>query len=165
MTDLAVTRSIDHGPSIRIGEQGLQHQRAQPMAAAIGAARAEDGRAGKRQIVSRVERLVAHELVGEAKPLAVDDAIIADGDSVLKRSAKGETRSPEPLHVLHEAEGAGAEKPAAERARIDVDLDPLRADQRRVEIDLDVDMETVVGGQLAGRTRIFHTDPLPDVEY
>ena len=37
MTDLAVTRSLDHGPSIGIGEQGLQHQRVQPMAAAIGA--------------------------------------------------------------------------------------------------------------------------------
>ena len=91
-----------------------------------GAERAEDGRAGESQIADRVERLVAHELVGEAKPLAVDDAVVADGDSVLKRSAKGKTRRPEPLHVLHEAEGAGAGKLAAERARIDVDLDPLR---------------------------------------
>src|SRR3954469_17703459 len=149
MTDLAVTRSLDHGPSIEIGEQGLQHQPVQPMAAAIRAEGAEDGRAGESQIADRVERLVAHELVGEAKPLAIDDAIVADGNSVLKRSAKGETRGPEPLHILHEAEGAGAGKPAGKRARIDVDLDPLRADQRRVEIDLDVDMKTVIRGEFA----------------
>ena len=97
----------------------------QPMAAATGTEGAEDGRAGKRQVADRVERLVAHELVGIAKAFAVDDAVVADGDGVLERGAERETGSPQPLHVLHEAEGAGAGKLAAERAGIDVDLDPL----------------------------------------
>ena len=121
-------------------------------------------RAGESEIADRIERLVAHELVGEAKPFAIDDAVVADGHGVLERGAKGEPGRPQPLDVLHEAEGAGASQLAAEGAGVEVDLDPLGADQRRVEIDLDVEMETVMRGELAIGAGVFHRDPLQHFE-
>src|SRR5262245_43225480 len=117
MTNLAVTWGFDHGPSVSVGEHGLEHQRVQSMAAALRAIGAKDRRAGKCEVADRVERLVAHELVGEAQAFAIDDAVVADCDGVLKRGAKRKTGSPQPLNVLHEAEGAGPGKLAAERAR------------------------------------------------
>src|SRR5512135_2815162 len=62
VTNLAVTRGLDHGPSVGIGEQRLEHEGVQAMAAATGMIGAEDGRAGKGEVADRVEGLVAHEL-------------------------------------------------------------------------------------------------------
>src|SRR5262249_53354634 len=138
MTNLAITRGFDHGPSVGVGKQGLEHQRIEPVTSPAGAKGPEDRCAGKRKIADRVERLVAHELVGEAQAFAVDDAVVADRHGVLERSAERETGGPQVLHILHEAEGAGASKLAAESARIYVDLDLLIADQRRIELDFDV---------------------------
>src|SRR5215470_6416934 len=33
MTNLAITRSFDHGPSVGVGKQGLEHQGVEPVAA------------------------------------------------------------------------------------------------------------------------------------
>ena len=99
-----------------------------------------------------------------AQALAVDDAVVADRDGVLERGAKGEARSPQPLHILHEAEGAGPRQLAAEGTGIDVDLDPLGPDQRRVELDLDVEVEAVMGRELAKGAPILDADGLQDLE-
>src|SRR5262245_61472502 len=164
MANLAVTRGFDPGPGLGIGKQRLEHQRAQAMAAAIGAEGAEDGRAGESKIADRIERLVPHEFVGEAKTFAIDDAVVADGNRIVERSAESKPGSPEPLHVLHEAEGPGAGDFAAEGTRVQVDLDALIADQRGIEIDGDIEMETVMRGELAIGAGIFHRDLLQNFE-
>src|SRR5262245_55399106 len=164
MANLAVTRGFDHGPGLGIGKQRLEHQRVQAMAAAIGAEGAEDGRAGESKIADRIERLVPHEFVGEAKTFAIDDAVVADGNRIVERSAESKPSSPEPLHVLHEAEGPGAGDFAAEGTRVQVDLDALIADQRGIEIDGDIEMETVMRGELAIGASIFHRDLLQNFE-
>src|SRR5262245_51928453 len=164
MANLAVTRGFDHGPGLGIGKQRLEHQRVQAMAAAIGAEGAEDGRAGESKIADRIERLVPHEFVGEAKTFAIDDAVVADGNRIVERSAESKPGSPEPLHVLHEAEGPGAGDFAAEGTRVQVDLDALIADQRGIEIDGDIEMETVMRGELAIGAGIFHRDLLQNFE-
>ena len=128
----------------------------EPMTAAPGPEGAEDGRAGQSEVADRIERLVAHELVGEAQAFAIDDAVVADGDGVVQRGAESQAGGPQALHILHEAEGAGPGQFAAEGAGVEIDLDPLAADQRRVEIDLDVEMETVMRGELAMGAGIFH---------
>ena len=56
MTNLAVARGFDHGPGLGIGEQGLEHQRIEPMAAAMGAVGAEDRSAGQSKVADRIER-------------------------------------------------------------------------------------------------------------
>jgi hypothetical protein len=56
VTNLAITRGFDHGPSIRIGKQRLEHERVQAMAAATGMEGTENGSAGARQ-VRRLELL------------------------------------------------------------------------------------------------------------
>src|SRR6185436_773966 len=164
MTNLAITRGFDHGPSVGVRKQRLEHQRVQPVAAALRVIGSQDRRAGKRKVADRVKRLVAHELVGETQTFAVDDAVVADCDGVFERGAERKAGGPQALHILHEAEGARARQFAAEGARVHVDLDLLIADQRRVEIDLDIEVETVVRSKLTIGTGVFHRDLLQDLE-
>ena len=56
MADLAVTRGFDHGPSVRVGEQRLEHEGIQPMSAPAGAEGAENRRAGQSEIADRIDR-------------------------------------------------------------------------------------------------------------
>ena len=49
-------------------------------------------RTGQGQVADRVERLVAHELVGVAQALGVDDAVVAERDGVVERGAEREAR-------------------------------------------------------------------------
>src|SRR5271169_6822229 len=121
------------------------------MATATGPIGAEDRRHGKREITDGIERLVAHELIRVAETFAVDDSVVTDGNGVLERGAKGETGSPQALHILHEAEGAGAGKLAAERTGIDIHLDSLTADHGAVKVDFDVEMKTVMRREFAKR--------------
>ncbi len=134
------------------------------MTAPAGAVGAKHGSAGKGEIAHRIECLVAHELVGEAQALAVDDAVVADRHGVLEGGTQRKPSRPQPLDVLHEAEGAGAGELTAEGAGIYVDIDPLGPDQRRVEIDLHVEMEAVMGGQLAKGAAVLHADLFQDFE-
>src|SRR4029079_5822662 len=164
MTNLAITRGFDHGPGFGIGEQGLEHQGIQPMAPTMGAVRAENRGTGKSKVADRVERFVTHELVGVAKAFAVDDAVVANLHGVVERGTERETRGPQTLHVLHKAEGARAGELAAERAGIEGDLDLLGADQRRVEIDFDVEVEAVMRAEFAVGAGIFDRYPLQNLE-
>jgi hypothetical protein len=107
---------------------------------------------------------VAHELVGITQAFAIDDAVVADRDGVFQRGAEREPSCPQPLNVLHEAEGPGAGQLATERAGIDVDLDALGADQRGLEVNLDVEMEAVIGGQFTNRAGILDANRLEDLE-
>ena len=58
---------LDHPPGGTVGHQGGQHRVVELVAAAHGPVGAEQRRAGEREVADRVERLVAHELVGEAQ--------------------------------------------------------------------------------------------------
>src|SRR5690242_317383 len=160
VTNLAITRGFDHGPSVGIGEHGLEHERVQAVAAATRMEGAENGRARKGEVADRIERLVAHELVAITQAFAVDDAVVANGDGILQRGAEREASSPQPLHVLHEAERPSARELAAEGTGIYVDLDPLGADQGGVEVDLDIEVEAVMGCKLAEGAILLDTDRL-----
>ena len=121
------------------------------MAAAVGAVAAEDRRAGKRQVADRVEHLVTGEFVGEAQAFRIDDAIVADNDGVLERGAEGKAARPQLLDLGEEAEGACPRDIAAEAFRIDVGGELLPADQRVLEVDLDLDAAAVIGRELGKR--------------
>ena len=164
MANLAMARGFGHGPGIGIGEHGLQHQAVQAMAAPAGAVSAEDRRAGQSQVSDGVECLVAHELVGIAQALAIDDAVVADSDGVVERSAKGQAGRPQALDVLHEAEGARPRQLAAEGPRIEVDLDALLANEGRVELNLNIEMEAVIGRKLADSASVLNGHRLQDLE-
>src|SRR5205823_357750 len=120
----------------------------QLVAAAIGPIAAENGRADQGEITDRIERLVAHELIVETKTFRIDDAIIANDHGIFQRCAEGQPAGPQALDVGQEAEGAGASEIAAEAVGIDVGGVPLPADDRRGEVDLDLDPHAVVGPKL-----------------
>ena len=57
---------FDQRPGALVGEERAENRVVEPVAAADRAVGAEDRRAGERKVAERVERLVAHELVGES---------------------------------------------------------------------------------------------------
>ena len=56
----------------------MEHLGVEAMAAAIGAVKPEDRRAGEGEIANRIERLVPHELVSVTKAFRVQDAVVAN---------------------------------------------------------------------------------------
>src|SRR5262249_21294748 len=118
---------IDQRPGVLVGEERLEDEAVQAMATALGAEGAEDGSTGKGQVTDSIERLVTHEFVAVTKAFAIDDAVVADGDGVFEGGAERQARGPEPLHILHEAKGAGSGKFPAEGAGIQIDFDSLTA--------------------------------------
>src|SRR5690606_13209418 len=85
-------------------------------------------------------------LVLETQAFHVDDAaVFADHHGILQRGAERVAGGPEPLHVLHETEGAGPRYVAAERRRVDVGGEGLPSDRRALEIDLDLEAGAVIG--------------------
>ena len=164
MTDFVVTRGFDHGPSIGIGEKCFDHESIQTMSAPVGTVGAKNRCTSKRQITNRIERFVAHELVGVTQAFTVDDPIIADGDGVFQGSTKGKTRRPKPLNILHEAEGTSAGKLPAERPWIYVDFNPLGPDHLVLEVNLNVETETVMRSELTLGAIVLNTDRLEDLQ-
>jgi hypothetical protein len=108
IANLTALACVDDGVVRPVGEQGLKNREVEPMAAAIGAVRAEQRQAGERQVAHRIQELVAHELVGEAQAFGVDHTVLADRDGVLQRGAQRETGAPELLDVPHETKGTSA---------------------------------------------------------
>ena len=62
-------RSFDQRPGLGIGEQRLQHEAVEAVAAAAGPVGAEDRRASKGQVANSIERLVANELIRDSEGL------------------------------------------------------------------------------------------------
>src|SRR5690348_15393921 len=78
-----------------------------------------DGSAREVEVTNRVERLVAHELVGIAQATGVEDLPVAHHDGIVERAAAGEARRAQTLHFLEEAEGAGTREIGPEGLRVD----------------------------------------------
>src|SRR3954447_12689758 len=93
----------------------------------------------EREVADGVERFVADELIREAQTFRVDDGVLPDRDRVVERSAEGEAGLPELLDVADEAEGAGAGDFLGVLGGGEVKAPPLAADDRVVEVDLDVE--------------------------
>src|SRR5262249_8482364 len=132
------------GPRGRIGDQSGEHGVIESVAATHRPVGAEDRRAREREVADGVERLVTHELVREAETLGIEAAVLADHERVLERGAQRVTRPPQLADVAQEPEGAGARDLAPEGRGTDLERQRLPADQRMVELDLDLDVEPAV---------------------
>src|SRR5262249_29762459 len=91
----------------------------------------------------RIERLVTGELIGKAQTVWIEQPALVDDQRVLERGAKRIAGVPELGDVAHEPEGTGARKLAPERRRFDVEGDALAAAQGMIEVDIELDAETV----------------------
>src|ERR1700686_2267915 len=97
---------------------------------------ADQRRASERQVADGVDRLVAHELVGEPHTLRIEHAVFGDHDRILERGAERVTGFPELGDVAHETEGPGPRQIATEYRGFDIDVQHLPADYRMIEFDL-----------------------------
>src|SRR6202142_4778717 len=136
-------------------EQRIERHCVELMSGAIGPVEADDGRARERQIADRIERLVAHELIGVAEPFRVEDGVAIDGDRILKRGAERSAPPPQGLNVADESERARAGDIAPESRRIKIEHPALAANRRRFEVDLDVEAEAAFGGGEFGKTALM----------
>src|SRR5262245_9559457 len=128
---------------------------------AIGA---ENLIASESEIAHRVQHLVTHELVRVTQAFIVENAVVADGNGVVQRGTQGKPRLPKLLDIAHETEGAGPRKLVAVRTRRHVEAKTLTSDQRRVEIDLDVEMEARMGSKLAPALTFLDADGLQHLD-
>src|SRR4029078_12879834 len=92
------------------------------------------------------------------------DLVLADGDGVGEVGTERETGFPESLDVAHEAKGAGPGDFAAEDAVAHFVGKTLLADQRRGEVDFDVEVETSVGNKLAPALAFLDLDRLQNLD-
>src|SRR5690606_33183455 len=67
---------------------------------------------------------------------------------------------PELLDIVHEAEGAGDGQLVAKHTRIDIEGQALLPDERRIEVDLDVEMKPGMRRQLAPGRAFLDTNRL-----
>ena len=101
------------------------------------------------EVTDRVEDLVLGELVVVAQTTCVEHARIVDNDGVVHAAAQRQPTRSHRLHILAEAEGAGARDVAFVAARPHVEAHALTGgvDRRMVEIDLETELETVARRQ------------------
>src|SRR5690349_24311107 len=99
----------------------------------------------KIEIADRIEDLVLHEFVFVAQAVLVEHAKIIEHDRVVEVAAEREIARAHRLEIAHEAEGARAAHFLQERGRREIHRRLLRAalEHRMVELDLEVDLETV----------------------
>src|SRR5277367_7021067 len=146
-------------------EQRLKRQGVELVTRAIGPIKTNNRRTRERQIADRVERLVAHELVGVAQPFGIEDGVAIDGDRILERGAEAVARLPQLLHFAEETESAGPGDIASEGRRIKIEHPALAPDRRRFEVDLDVQAESAFGRQEFGEAAVvIHANGLDDLE-
>src|SRR6185312_14215158 len=94
----------------------------------------------------------SHEFVRITQATWIEDAIVADHERVLERSAEGVASAPQFRDVLHEAEGACTCNLFAEALRLDVERERLLSDQRMIEFNLRLDPKAVrIGTQFTER--------------
>src|SRR2546430_11589894 len=60
-------------------------------------------RAGERQVANAVHRLMSHEFIRPAKRI-LDNPLVADDDSILRRRAADQAFRPQFIYLVHEAE-------------------------------------------------------------
>src|SRR5262245_26526071 len=153
------------------------------MAAALDGDMALERQPEQRQVAEQVEHLVAHELVGPAQPVAVQDAELVHHHGVVEVAPAGEAAPPERLHLAQEAEGAGAAQLALEALVVDHEVpELLAADRRMGEVDrvgdpqpaarLDADqpvavadLERAAHAQRAARNALVEDAGRPDQEH
>src|SRR5262245_57863764 len=78
----------------------------EPVPAALDPDVTLDTRTEQREIAQEIEHLVPHELVGEAQPVAVQDARRIEHDGVVETSAACTAGAPERIDLGDEAERA-----------------------------------------------------------
>ena len=87
-----------------------------------------------------------------AQAFGIEQAGFVEHHRILERGAERKTGAPEPRHVVHAAEGAGAADFAAEPFGIEIEHVALTADHRIGEIDFDLGAEAGrMGAQFAER--------------
>src|SRR5690606_25158525 len=129
--------------------------------AAIGTEAADETTTGKGKVTNGIQHLMAHELVRIAQSFRIDHALVlADHDGVFERGAESEARSPQPLDILDEAEGAGAGNIANERLAVHIHRQGLTADRRCGKIDLDLEAGAAMGPELRPGVARFDPDLL-----
>ena len=107
-------------------------------------------RAGQRQIADGINRLVAHELVGEAHTFGIEDSVLRNDDRVFERGAERIAGAPQFRYVAHEAESARPGQIIAKHTRRNIDAERLPSNQRIIELDLSFDSQAArVWPQLA----------------
>ena len=111
---------------------------------------ADHRHAQKREVADGVEDLVAHELIGEAKPLGVQDVEVVHHHGVLQGTAPRQARAVQLLHVALEAESARPRDLLPEGAAVQLESASLVADQRVLEVD------RVRHAEVPGRQQLCH---------
>ena len=109
---------------------------------------------------------MAHEFVGVAQAILVEDAELVEHDRVVHRAAQAEVALAHVLEVAHEAEGAGAADFADVGLGGEVDLGPRQGvgDRRVVEAHGEPDPEPVVRGEAGELVAVAHLDRPPDAD-
>src|SRR6516165_4197082 len=108
MAGMRLLSHLDDRPGVLIVVKGVKHLGIQAMATAGRPVEPKKRRTGKSEIANRVHGLVADEFVAVAESFDVEDPVVSDCHSVFERCAERAPSRPKLLHVLHEAESAGA---------------------------------------------------------
>ena len=119
------------------------------MPALVGDIAGQERLAGDVQVANGVQDLVLDELVVVAQAVAVEHAVVIDNDDVVHVAAQAEAAGAHHLHVLGEAEGAGACDVALVDAGGKVELDAPAGGVHGgvVELDLEAELVAVEGLQ------------------
>jgi hypothetical protein len=133
-----VFADIGPAPSRSVRQQGFNRLGVQAMARTYGAVKTENRRTGQVKIAQRVERLVPHELIGEAQAFRIGDLAFIKHHRIVHRAAPGEAVLQQHVEVAAEAEGARRRDQIGERLTADFEGEMLTADGGIVKVDLDV---------------------------
>jgi hypothetical protein len=116
------------------------------------------------EVADRIEHLVLDELVAVAQTIGVQHAVLVEHDGVFQPAALRQAVLAQPLHLLHETEGARPRDFADVRVLGKIDGHRLTGaiDCRMIETDRERQAETVVrfearplfAGGVASRTSI-----------
>ena len=96
---------------------------------------ASKGSPGKSEIPDRVQHLVAHEFVAEARTFGIEDTVLRDHKRVFERGAQRISGIPQRGHIAHKTKRARPRQLATESVGLDVNREDLPADQRMIEFD------------------------------
>jgi len=107
---------------------------------------------------------VTYEFFRVTEAFGIHDAVIADGNRVVQVGAQCQAVLPQMLHVAHEAKCARAAQFVAEDARSHFIRKALAADNRGLEVDLDVEMEAAVRCDFTEAGTVLNANRLEDLE-
>ena len=112
------------------------------------------------EIAHRVENLVLDEFIVRTQALFIEDVEFVHHDRVVERPALGEAHAAQHLHILHEAERAGAADGVLIAFAGEVDFGRLRGgvDRRMPEIDLEGKLEARMRLEPSELVAVAHLD-------